>query len=446
MAGIKIHSLKFNFAMNLILTGSSVLFPLITFPIVSRALYSDAYGLCNWAISITSWFSLVGMLGVNRYGVRAVARARDDINELSKVTKGILLVTCISTLISLVCFIISLILVDKFSQNRILLLINSITIICNTVGVNWFFQGIEQYSYITIRGILVKIACLIGVVLLVHTPNDYLVYAGLVVAASAVANIINFFYMFYILKRSSMETKFESEQTQNSFSLWMAFQCFKIAIKEATIHVKPLLTFFLITAAISIYTMLDTTMLGFLNTDREVGYYTAAINVKAALVAIISALTGVLLPRASNMIAQRKYREYYIILKKCILVTFTASIAIGVFVALFATPLISWYAGEDFAGSGPVLSIVALAVIPIGLSIIFCDAILIPFDKEKYCMVIYALAAIIDFTGNLILIPTYGAVGAAISTLIVEIFIVCIELVLVVKLAKSNRLRQISNC
>lgn len=150
--------------MNLILTGSSVLFPLITFPIVSRALYSDAYGLCNWAISITSWFSLVGMLGVNRYGVRAVARARDDINELSKVTKGILLVTCISTLISLVCFIISLILVDKFSQNRILLLINSITIICNTVGVNWFFQGIEQYSYITIRGILVKIACLIGVV------------------------------------------------------------------------------------------------------------------------------------------------------------------------------------------------------------------------------------------------------------------------------------------
>lgn len=243
-----------------------------------------------------------------------------------------------------------------------------------------------------------------------------------------------------------METKFESEQAQNSFSLWMAFQRFKIAIKEATIHVKPLLTFFLITAAISIYTMLDTTMLGFLNTDREVGYYTAAINVKAALVAIISALTGVLLPRASNMIAQRKYREYYIILKKCILVTFTASIAIGVLVALFATPLISWYAGEDFAGSGPVLSIVALAVIPIGLSIIFCDAILIPFDKEKYCMVIYALAAIIDFTGNLILIPTYGAVGAAISTLIVEIFIVCIELILVVKLAKSNRLRQISNC
>lgn len=419
--------------MNLILTGSSMLFPLITFPMVSRALYSDAYGLCNWAMSITSWFSLIGMLGVNRYGVRAVARARDNACELNKVTKEILAITCISTLISLLCFIVSLFLVDKFAQNRILLLINSITIICSTLGVGWFFQGIEQYSYITIRGVLVKLVCLVGVIFLVHTPDDYLVYAGLVVAASAVANLINFFYMFYILKRSLMPAKYEREQDHNNFSLRIVFRRLKRAIKEAAIHVKPLLSFFFITAAISVYTMLDTTMLGFLSTDSEVGYYTAAINVKAALVAIISALTGVLLPRASNMIAQGKFKEYYAILKKCTIITSIISIVVGVIIVVFATPLISWYAGADFAASGPVLSIIALAITPICLSIIICDAILVPLGKERYCMVIYALAAVIDFVGNLVLIPIYGAIGAAISTLIVEIFITLIEVVLVKK-------------
>lgn len=410
-----------------------MLFPLITFPIVSRALYSDAYGLCNWAMSVASWFSLLGMLGVNRYGIRSVARVRDDACALNKVTKEILLVTCMATLVSLICFIVSLFLVDKLEQNRILLLINGVTIVCNTLGASWFFQGIEQYSYITIRGVLIKFACLIGVVALVHTPDDYLVYAGLVVAASAVANLINFFYMLHILNRSLLLAKCETEMASRSFSWGDSLQRIKTRIQESFVHVKPLFVFFFITAAISVYTILDTTMLGFLNTDQQVGYYTAAINVKNALVAIISALTGVLLPRASNMIAQGKHREYYVILKKCIFITLAASLVIGVGVAVFATPLISWYAGADFAGAGPVLSIVVLAIIPIGLSIIFCDAVLVPLGKEKYCMFIYVFAAIIDFIGNLILIPVYGAVGAAISTLMVECFIAVAEFAIVLK-------------
>lgn len=426
--------------MNLILTGSSMLFPLITFPIVSRALYSDAYGLCNWAMSIASWFSLLGMLGVNRYGVRTVARARDDAHALNKVTKEILLITCAATLISLICFIGSLFLVEKFEQNRILLLINGITIICNTLGVGWFFQGIEQYSYITIRGVLIKLACLVGVIVLVHTPDDYLAYASLVVAASAVANLVNFFYMFHILNRNLLSVKGKMGRAYSIVSLNISLQKVKKTIQESLVHVKPLFTFFFITAAISVYTMLDTTMLGFLNTDQQVGYYTAAINVKVALVAIVSALTGVLLPRASNMIVQGRHKEYYAILKKCIIVTLFASIAIGVTVAIFATPFISWYAGADFAGSGPVLSIVVLAVIPIGLSVIFCDAILIPIGKEKYCMVVYIFAAVIDFVGNLILIPMYGAIGAAVSTLIVEIFISLVEAVIVKKVWKPEGL------
>ncbi|MBQ3328967.1 MAG: oligosaccharide flippase family protein, partial [Eggerthellaceae bacterium] len=272
----KIRSIKFNFAMNLLLNASGVLFPLITFPIVSRALLADAYGLAGWGVSVASWVSLIAMLGVNRYGIREVAAARDDAAKLSKTTREIFGVTLISTAIVYICFIISIFLVAKFSANKALLFLNSATVICNTLGVGWFFQGIEQYSYITIRGIAIKVVCLIGIILLVHVPSDYMIYAALLVCANGLANLINFGYMRHILKQADTEAALPARP--------------KLELAK---HVKPLFTFFIIAAAISVYTALDTVMLGFLSTDAEVGYYVADINIKTAVAACISALSRV---------------------------------------------------------------------------------------------------------------------------------------------------------
>ena len=415
MSTFKIRSIKFNFLMNLLLTGSSLLFPLITFPFVSRALLSGGYGLCNWAISIASWLSLIAMLGVNRYGIREVARVRDDAAELQRVTREILQMTLITTAIVLVCFVVSLFLVPKLAENRTLLLINGVTILCNTLGVGWFFQGIEQYSYITVRGVLIKLVCFIGVVALVHVPSDYLVYAVLVVASAALANLVNFFYMRHILAAAAAEGAAFSGKLQ------------------PLRHLRPMLTFFVIVASISIYTVLDTTMLGFLSTDSQVGYYTAAINLKNALQGVVSALTGVLLPRASNMLAKGEEEQFRAIIKKCLVVVLAVSIPCSVLLAVFGTPLISWYAGADFEAAGPVVSLVGFAVIPIGLSIVFCDAVMVPLGLERYCTYVYVSAAIIDFCGNLVLIPLLGALGAAIATLSVELLIAIIEFVIIRK-------------
>lgn len=416
----KIRSIKFNFLMNLLLTGSSILFPLITFPLVSRALLADMYGLVGFANSTVSWLSLIAMLGVNRYGVREVARVRDDAVALGRTTREILLVTVISTLIVYVCFFISLFLVERFAVERTLFLLCGFTLLCNTLGVNWFFQGIEQYHYITIRGVAIKVVCLVGVIALVHVPSDYLVYAALVVFSAAAANLINFFYMLHILREGE-----RGLQTQLP----------KLNPRK---HVKPLMWFFFIVAAISVYTSLDTVMLGFLSTDEQVGFYTADINLKNALVAVVSALSGVLLPRASNLLANGKVGEYKDIIHKAIRVVLLMSVPICVLIAVLATPLITWYAGESFAGAGPALTVVTLAVIPIGLSVIFCDEVMIPLGMEKKCTYIYAAAAVIDFVLNLILIPLLGALGAAISTAFVELMIAVIEFFIVRKYLWGN--------
>ena len=417
MATFKIRSIKFNFLMNLILSGSSLLFPLITFPLVSRALFSANYGLVNWGISIVTWLSLVAMLGVNRYGIREVARVRDDASALAKTTLEILALTAITTAIVFICFIASLFLVTKFADNRALLLICSATLLCNTLGVGWFFQGIEQYSYITVRGIAIKAVCFVGVIALVHVPDDYLIYAALVTVSGAVANLVNFFYMGSILRRGC------SGGVRAALASGSTFKPFR--------HFKQLLVFFLIVASISVYTVLDTTMLGFLSTDAQVGYYAAAINVKTALQGIVAALSGVLLPRASNMLAKGEDEQFRAVIRKAVWAVLGISVPMAVLLAAFGTPLITWYAGADFAAAGVVVSVVGFAVVPIGLSVIFCDAVMVPLGLERYCVFIYAAAAIIDFCGNLVLIPMLGALGAALATLSVEVLIAIVEFIII---------------
>lgn len=408
--------------MNLILSGSSVLFPFITFPLVSRGLGADMYGLCNWSFSVASWFSLFAMLGVNRYGIREIARHRDNEQALVKVSTEILVFTLITTAIVLGLFIASIFAVPNFAEHRELFFINALTVLCNTLGVGWFFQGIEQYRYITIRGVLIKIACFVGVLLLVHVPDDYLAYAALVVLASALANLINFAYMIYLLQKINADM--HPAQTVQGLATRFAEllkHAYKRVIKP---HFKPMLSFFIITATISIYTMLDTVMLGFLSTTEQTGYYSAAVAVKNALVGVVSALTGVLLPRASNLLANGKRSEFQNLIKKCILIVAAVAIPASIVLSVFATPLITWYAGSGFVGAGQPLSIVALAIAPISLSIIFYDAVLIPNGKERYIIIINTVAAVVDFTANLVLIPMFGATGAAISTLCVELYMV----------------------
>lgn len=194
-----------------------------------------------------------------------------------------------------------------------------------------------------------------------------------------------------------------------------------------------MLVFFLIVAAISIYTVLDTVMLGFLSTNQEVGYYTAAIAVKNAMVAVVSALSNVLLPRTANLLANGQEREFKQLVRKAVRVVLVMSVPMAVVACVVATPVMTWYAGADFAPAGPVLSIVAIAVVPIGLSVIFCDEVMIQIGMENRCTWIYLGAAIVDFTLNLALIPSLGAVGAAISTTLVESLITLVEFLIVRK-------------
>ena len=143
---IKIRSVQFNFIMNAILTVSSFIFPLITFPYISRTLLVDGSGKVNFATSVISYFTMFASLGIPTYGIRACARVRDDREKLTKTTQELIIINLFTSAITYVVFFILLFTVDRFYQDKTLLTITSVSIILNTLGVTWLYSALEQYS------------------------------------------------------------------------------------------------------------------------------------------------------------------------------------------------------------------------------------------------------------------------------------------------------------
>ena len=187
----KIHSVKFNVLMNMLLTTSQMLFPLITLPYVSRILSTFGTGAVAYVQSVVLYFSMVALLGIQNYGIKVCAMVRDDIVELSKVVKELLVILLVSTSIVFAVYLLSIFLIPTFSQQRTLFLIFSVGFWLSSFGVEWFYQAIEQYGYITVRNIVFKFIGLILMFLFVHQSSDYIVYGITVLVAGYGMNILN---------------------------------------------------------------------------------------------------------------------------------------------------------------------------------------------------------------------------------------------------------------
>lgn len=400
-----IRSVKYNFIMNSILTVSTVLFPLITFPFATRVLGVDYYGNVSFGQSVISYFTLFSSLGIPTYGIRACAKVRDSKEKLSQTVKELLFLNILSTIFTYIVFIWSLFCIDKFNGNMTLLLISSLSIILNTIGVQWLFSALEQYTYITVRNIAFKIIMIFMMFVFVRGPQDYLLYALITVFGGSASNILNYFYMWKFV---------DFKQTS------------KCNFKP---HLKPIFIFFASSAAINIYTSLDSVMLGFLTTDREVGLYTASIRLKGALVGLVNSLGTVLLPRMSYYVEKGMKKEYTKLLTKSFNFILVISLPIVVFFIMYAQKCLIFISGNEFSAATQSMQIIIPTLLLIGLSTTISNQILIPHSKEHLVCLAVWISAFIDFILNLFLIPKFGAAGASLATLIAELFSLLIQFI-----------------
>lgn len=389
-------SIKKNFIMNAILTLSSFVFPLITFSYTSRVLLDDGTGKVSFATSIISYFVMFSQLGIPVYGVRICSKCRDDKIKLSKTVHELLFINFVMTVLSYILFAITLFIIPKIAQEKILYLIISATIFLSCIGIEWLYKALEEYTYITIRSIVFKFIALVAMLLLVHKHEDYVIYGGVSILASSASYICNFFNAHKYIH----------------FSYLGEYDYKK--------HLKPILIFFAMACATTVYTNLDVVMLGFMCTDSDVGYYHAAVRIKGILVSIVTSLGAVLLPRSSYYLSNGQTEKFRTLTSKALNFVFLAATPLTVYFMVFARHGILFLSGETFEGAIIPMQIIMPTLLLIGITNILGIQILVPTGREKNVLYSEIIGAVIDVALNAVLIPVWRASGAAIGTLVAE--------------------------
>lgn len=401
-----IKSIKFNFIMNFILTVSNFLFPLITFPYVSRVLLPEGTGKVAFALSIVSYFTIFASFGVATYGIRAVAQVRDDKERLSKTMHELLFINIISMTIVYVALAIAILVVPKFAIEKELFLVTSLFILFTIVGVEWLYKGLEKYQYITVRTIVFKIVSLFLVFLFVKEKSDYIIFAFISIFAivgSGILNLIN------------------SRKLIN-YTLYSEYEFKK--------HLKPMFVLFLTSMAIAIYTSLDEGLLGLLSSPEQVGYYNAAVRVKGILFTLITSLGVVLLPRLSYYVENYMETEFHEALAKSTNFIIVIAASVVIFFTFFAKETILILAGENYVASIIPLQIVVWALILSAITNILGIQILLPLKKDKQLLFSVLCAATVDVIANFLLVPKLAAVGTALSVIAAELSVLIVQIVI----------------
>ena len=403
------NSVKLNALMNTIRTISTMIFPLITFPYTSRILGPEGVGKISFATSFVSYFILLASIGIPLYGIREIARVRDDKNKLSELTQELFVMHLITSIIISSIFIILIFLNGKLYDEKTLFFIVSFSIILTTLGMEWLYQGLEQYSYITIRSIIFSAVFTIAIFVFINNEDDYLISATIGVFASLGSSLLNFYNARKILFAKRTEP-------------WN----FKR-------HFKPLSLVYLLNFTVSIYIQLDTVMLGFLSSAKDVGYYSSGLKINKMLLALVTSLGTVLLPRLSYYIANDMKAEFNKMLKKSFEVIWILCLPMVAALMLLSKEIIVLFAGNLYIPASICIVITAPIILFIGLSNIFGIQILYPLGRDKEVVYSVGAGAIISFSLNFLLIPHFSHVGAAMATLSSELVVLIIMVLLMPK-------------
>lgn len=393
------QSVKVNYILNLINTGTQMLFPLITFPYVCRVIEADGIGQINFFQSIISYISLFTCLGIPMYAIREIARDRSDVVQMNRTAMEILLLHSMLTLVGYAIVAILCLTVPQIQVNIPLFLILSLTIFFTAIGCEWFYRGIEDFKYITIRGLIIKTVSVVLLFIFVKSKTDLLYYGCYTVFGVLGGNIFNFFRLRKYIHRENI-----------IFS--------ELHIKR---HIKPVLKVFSFSVVTSIYLQLNTVLLGFLKNALAVGYFAAATKVMQMLLTMSACLGSVMMPRASHLIAENKEDEFNRLIQKSY--DFTLAIALPMTIGLiFCAPsLITALCGVKFEHSILPSQIIAPIILMVAISNVFGIQVLFPKGKINIVTLCCGIGAVADLILNLCLIPFFSYIGTSIAYLGAEV-------------------------
>lgn len=398
----KAPSVPFNFVMNLILKLSGTICTAISYPYAFRVIGETGMGRVAFATSLGSFFLILAGIGVSTYGIRECAKVREDPAALRRTARELVCLQLIMTLVSGALLFSAVRVLPRLREYRILFLIQGGLLLFHGLDTEWLFAAKERYGFLALRAFGVKALSVVLILLLVRSPGDELLYALILAGTAVLGNLLNLWGARDILMGPREEL-------------------------HPLRHIRASAVFFLQAVATTVYTSLDSALLGFLQDEAVVGAYDAAAKIRMVLVMLVTGLGAVLMPRFSYYVGEKQEEAFRRGLRLS-----------GNFVLLSAVPLICFFLclGESFLEflyrsvlPDTLRSLVLLlpTLLLIGCSNLTGIQLLVPLGKERAVMLSTAAGAVVDLAADLLLIPSMGAAGAALGTLIAEAAVLGIQ-------------------
>lgn len=387
-------STRKNTLYNMVYRLFSMLLPLVTAPYLSRVVGTEGVGLYGYAWAISYTFGLIGLLGLENYGPRAIAQAKDDRAALNRTFSGVwqmqLLVAGLTLLVwcGYAAFV-----ADAEKQLALAFTLSSISCLVN---VDWCLMGLDQFKPIALRNTAAKLLAAAAVFIFVKGPEDLWIYAF----AWSLSTLLGCVSCFLSLRGQVTFTP--------------------VPWKEALRHLKPCAILSISVIAVSVYRQMDKVMIGALADMHHAGLYENAEKIILCLAGFISAIGTVMLPKISHMTARglmdevKKHIDASMELVMCMV----CALAFGL--AAVSMEFAQLFYGPDFAGSGVLMCMLALTLPAIGFANVIRTQWVLPQKRDHIFIKSVLAGAAINVLLNALLIPDYGSVGAVVATVAAE--------------------------
>ena len=396
-------SITGNFIYSTILTFSTYLVPLMVFPYISRILGVDSIGAIDTIDNIIDYCILFSMMGMSTLGIREIAKYKNDKNRLQETFNNLFWLNVISTIVVFFFLIVTTICIPTLQQRIVLLTIGSFKLFANLFWIEWFYRGLEDFKYITIRSVIVRLLFIVSVFVFIKEKSDFTLYYILFVSIVIINAICNWTY-----KRNKVSLRFKH-----------------IALKA---YAKPFIILGVFAMLSAIYTKLSIPVLSFTCGDTEAGYYATATRMYQVVIALISSLISVLIPRMSVLIRESNYTEISHLFELAFKMLFFISLPIIWYVEFLAPDIIAIFAGNEFVQAAIPMRIVIFLVLIIGSEQIYIMQLLIPLNKDKIVAVAGLCGVITWAILSTILVPLLHGIGTSIVWIATESVVLLIAI------------------
>lgn len=401
-------SIKNNYQYNIIQSMANVVFPLITFPYAARVISPEGIGQVQFIFAFAQFFAFLAGFGIPIYGVKVISEYREDPLKLSKVTTELLILGSISSLAFTLGYCFSSQFLPQFISYKIEFIMSALLVLLSVLNVDWFFSGLEEFRFIAIRSILIKIIGVVMLFLLVKTAEDAFYYLVFMLFIS----LGNYLYNFiFLLKKVRLNFK-------------------ELLLKR---HLKPLFFIFIMALSTMLYTTLDTVILGLMSTPDEVGFYTAAVKITKVSLPILTGMGIVIVPKAVLYIRDKNEKQLNELYVKSFSFIALLSVPMSFGIYVLNEEIVYLFSGEAFSGAKESIKYLCFLPIMIGIGHFVAFQILLPLNKNKAMFYGTFLGMLFFIIMSFLFIPTFGSEGAAMANLFTEIIVTLVYLFFVPK-------------